>query len=63
MATSRILRDVRIVKMTGLLRPVVADLQDLRLTETEASFSFRVYTVILLTFCEFQLDATRKFPF
>lgn len=52
--TSKVLGVMKSIKMTGLTDTIASDVRDLRSQEIKASFLFRLYTVIVITVCQFQ---------
>lgn len=49
--TSKVLGAMKGIKMTGLVRPISANVARLRELEIRASGLFRLYTVFVLTLC------------
>jgi hypothetical protein len=44
------------IKMTGLTDTIANNIRDLRSQEIKASFLYRLYTVVIVTVCEFKVS-------
>jgi hypothetical protein len=50
--TSKVLGVMKSIKMTGFTKVISNDIRQLRTQEIRASFAFRLYTVLIITFCQ-----------
>jgi ATP-binding cassette subfamily C (CFTR/MRP) protein 1 len=53
--TSKVLGVMKSIKMTGLTDTISDNIRDLRSQEIKASFLYRLYTVVIVTVCEFEV--------
>jgi hypothetical protein len=51
--TSKVLGVMKSIKMTGLTEVISKNIRELRSQEIKASFAFRLYTVLIITFCQY----------
>lgn len=51
--TSKVLGVMKSIKMTGLTKVIANNIRQLRTQEIRASFAFRLYTVLIITFCQY----------
>jgi hypothetical protein len=54
--TSKVLGVMKSIKMTGLTQVISNNIRQLRSQEIKASFTFRLYTILIITFCKYPLS-------